>query len=296
MIRPDFGITAIIIAALMVSCTSDDNTPDAYGHFESKAVSVSAERAGTLIEYSVSEGAYLEQGQVVGLIDTSMLALQRVQILARLDAAKAKIPTIQAQSAVIDEQIKTLDNEISRFKNLLTRGAATAKQVDDLESQRRVALRQHELQTSNRRSLEAEIRAMATELQTVDDQVRRSVIQNPISGTVLHSYAERHEMASPGKPLYSIASLDTLDLRIYVAGDQLSSLQPGKIVTVYYDIDGGRMESVPGIISTISSQAEFTPKFLKTKEERTSMVYAVILRVGNNGKLNIGMPAEVRFN
>lgn len=288
---------AIVFAVVLISssCQRNGDLADAYGHFESSSISVSAERAGTLVEYHVSEGARLEAGQVVGLVDTTMLSIQREQIYAKLDAARAKIPTIQSQAAVIEERIATLDREIERFKNLLRRGAATAKQVDDLESQRRVAVRQLELQTSSRRSVEAEVRAMSTELKTVEDQIRRSFIRNPINGIVLHTYAEQYEMAAPGKALYSIANLDSMDVRVYVTGDQLSSINPGMLVQVHYDVMGGELESVPGTISRISPQAEFTPKFLQTRHERTSMVYAVLIRVGNNGKLNIGMPAEVTF-
>ncbi len=288
-------LIAMGIMALINGCQNDDQAADAFGHFESSAVSVSSERSGALIEFTVREGDHLREGQIVGRVDTTTLALQRTQLRAKLDVARSKLSVVQAQTAVIDEQIATMNNEIARFRSLLERGAATVKQVDDLESQKRVAQRQLELQASNRRTVEAEIRAMSTELQTIDDQVRRSIIRNPIDGTVLHSYAERHEMVTPNKPLYSIASLDTLDLRVYVTGEQLSSIQPGMQVTVFFDVSGGNLESVPGIISRISPQAEFTPKFLQTRQERTSMVYAVLLRVGNNGKLNIGMPAEVRF-
>jgi HlyD family secretion protein len=284
------------IAVLLASCTDDKPAADAYGHFESNAVTISSERGGKLLGFVVREGNRIEEGDIVGLVDTTLLALQRVQIHAKLNASRLKLPTIQAQAAVIEEQINTLSNEIARFENLLHRGASTAKQVDDLHSQLRVAKRQIDVQVSNRKALEAEIKAMSTELELIDDQVRRSIIQNPITGTVLHTYVEQHELVVVGKPLYAIASLDTLDVRVYVTGDQLSSLQPGMIVTVSYDVTNGEMESVPGTISHISPQAEFTPKFLQTREERTSMVYAVLLRVGNNGKLTIGMPAEVRFN
>lgn len=288
-------LTAMIAVMSIASCESGGDKADAYGHFESSSISVSAERAGTLVDFSVIEGAVIEEGVMVGMIDTTQLGIQRIQIQARIDAARARIPTIQAQASVIEEQISTLDREIERFNSLLGRGAATQKQVDDLESQRRVAMRQLDLQKSNRRSAEAEIRAMSTELKTIDDQIHRSVIVNPIKGTVLHTYSERHELVAPGKPLYSIANLDTMDVRVYVTGDQLSSIQPGMMVNVYYDVVGGSLETLPGTISRISPQAEFTPKFLQTRQERTSMVYAVTIRVGNNGKLNIGMPAEVTF-
>lgn len=288
--------TTVVISVLSTfSCQRNGDMADAYGHFESTPISVSAERSGTLVEFRVSEGAKLEQGVVVGLVDTTILGIQRVQINAKLEAARTKIPIIESQSAVIEEQIATLDREIDRFKSLLQRGAATSKQVDDLESQRRIAVRQLELQSNNRRSVEAEVRAMTTEIRSLEDQFRRSVITNPVSGTVLHSYAEQYEIVATGKPLYNIANLDSMDVRVYVTGEQLSSIKPGMAVTVHYDVVGGELESVPGTISRISPQAEFTPKFLQTRQERTSMVYAVVIRVANNGKLNIGMPAEVTF-
>lgn len=293
--RPMAGTILIGVAVLLAGCQNENNIADAYGHFESNAVSVSSERPGTLVEFDVQEGATLEAGHIVGLVDTTQLDLQRTQLLSRLEAVRSKIPTIRAQSGVVEEQIKSLDREIDRFGNLLAKGAATAKQVDDLISQRRVAERQIDLHASSMRALEAEIRAMTTEMNVIDDQVRRSIIRNPISGVVLHTYADRHEITAPGKALYSIANLDTLEVRVYVTGEQLSTLQPGMSVTVSYDVADGQMESVPGTISRISPQAEFTPKFLQTRDERTSMVYAVLLKVGNNGKLNIGMPAEVTF-
>jgi HlyD family secretion protein len=289
------GTIFIGVAVLLAGCQNENNIADAYGHFESNAVSVSSERPGTLVEFDVQEGVTLEAGHIVGLVDTTQLDLQRKQLLSRLQAVRSKMPTIRAQAGVVEEQIKSLDREIDRFGNLLAKGAATAKQVDDLISQRRVAERQIELHASSMQALEAEIRAMTTEMNVIDDQVRRSIIRNPISGVVLHTYADRHEVTAPGKALYSIANLDTLEVRVYVTGEQLSTLQPGMSVTVSYDVADGQMESVPGTISRISPQAEFTPKFLQTRDERTSMVYAVLLKVGNNGKLNIGMPAEVTF-
>ena len=287
-----------ILAALssfLAGCGSSEPAPDAFGHFESNPVSVSSERTGILVAYSIREGDWVDQGQIVGLIDTTMLALQRTQIRSKIDAAKSRSAIIHAQELLIQEQISTLDLELERFGNLLLRGAVTSKQVDDLSALRRLAVRQLQLQGSQKKALDAEIASMLTELQSVDDQVRRSTLRNPISGTVLQSFAERHEMTVAGKALYSIASLDTLDLRVFVAGDQLSSIQPGMQVEVRYDVADRQEESVYGTISRISSKAEFTPKFLQTKNERTSLVYAVVIRVANNGKLNIGMPAEVYF-
>ena len=119
---------------------------------------------------------------------------------------------------------------------------------------------------------------------------------NPVNGTVLTSYAERYELVQAGQPLYQIASLDTLDLRVYISGAQLPSVNIGRQVEVLVDKNAEEDQSMHGTISWIASEAEFTPKTIQTKEERVTQVYAVKVRVPNpEGILKIGMPGEVNF-
>ena len=285
----------ILIVISAIGCGNNKPDSDAFGHFESREVVVSAERAGTLQEFSISEGDLVDVNIQVGLIDTTSLDNQRQQLLAQIEALKAKRSTARAQTAVIEEELKTLDTEVLRFEALVTNEAVPSKQLDDLRSKKRVLTKQVDLQKTQERYIQAEIVAMSTQLLNIDDQIDKSKITNPISGRVLHTHVERFEMTSPGKPLYTIANLDTLDLRIYVTGDQLSSIQLGKDVEVIYDAGNKTTASTSGSITRIASEAEFTPKFLQTREERVSLVYAVIVRVPNNGTLQIGMPAEVRF-
>jgi len=286
----------LIVPFLFISCNRTEPEADAYGHFEVRETVISAERSGTLQNLMIKEGAIVDAGTIVGLIDTTALSIQRGQLIAQLAAVRAKIPQIQSQKLVYDEQIRTASTELTRFKNLVAKGAASQKQVDDIESQLRLINVQKSVLDRNTQSIQAEMNALASQMLTIDDQIQKSIIINPVKGTVLRQYAEQYELAAMGKPIYSIANLDTLDLRVYVTGDQLVKVQPGAKVVVNYDGGSSTIESVDGIISRIADQAEFTPKFLQTREERTSLVYAVVVRVPNNGKLNIGMPAEVRFS
>jgi len=289
-------ILIVLIAPLLImSCNRTKSEADAYGHFEVRETVISAERSGTILNLTLKEGLIIDAGSIVGTIDTMALTIQRGQLTAQLAAVRAKLPQIQAQKLVYDEQIRTATTELNRFKNLVANGAASQKQVDDIESQLRLIDVQKAVLDRNTQSIQAELNALASQMLTIDDQIQKSIIVNPIRGTVLRQYAQQYELANIGKPIYSIANLDTLDLRVYVTGDQLSQVQPGVMVFVDYDGGSSTIETVNGIVSRIADQAEFTPKFLQTREERTSLVYAVVVRVANNGKLNIGMPAEVRF-
>ena len=95
-----------------------------------------------------------------------------------------------------------------------------------------------------------------------------------------------------GQPLYKIADLDTLELRAYVTGRQLTAVRLGRQVQVRVDRGNGELLALPGTVSWVSSTAEFTPTPIQTRDERADLVYAVKVRVKNDGYLKIGMCGE----
>jgi HlyD family secretion protein len=289
------SVVLIIVAITTTACTDDQPASDAYGHFESREVVVSAEHQGIVRHFIINEGDYVEAGTLVGWIDTLSLDIQRKQVLAQVETIKAKRTTARAQTAIVEEELNTVDYEIRRYENLVTKDAVPLKLLDDLHAKKRILTRQKDLQKAQEGSIQAEMDALSTQLLSIEDQIRKCRIINPITGKVLHTHIEQFEMTIPGKPLFTIANLDTLDLRIYVTGDQLSSIRLGMDVEILYDAGNKSIATARGMISRIATQAEFTPKFLQTRQERVSMVYAVMVQVPNNGALQIGMPAEVRF-
>ena len=125
--------------------------------------------------------------------------------------------------------------------------------------------------------------------------LQKSKIINPVTGTVLTKFAEKDEMATVGKPLYSIADLSTITLRAYITGDQFTSIKLGQKVKVLVDDPSGKMKEYDGTVTWINDKAEFTPKTIQTKDERANLVYAVKISVKNDGYLKIGMYGEVSF-
>ena len=277
------------------ACTDNNGVADAYGNFEAEEVLVSARSQGIIIYLDADEGEFLEQNQIVGMIDTADVVIKRQQVMAQLTAIEAKIKNLDAQLGVQQEQRKNLAREVDRMKKLLEDQAATQQQFDDIEGRLRV----HDLQTetleSQRYIILAERSVLYEQLAEVNNLLDKCRILNPVEGTVLEKYAEAGELVNPGKAIYKIANLREMELKFYISGDQLTSVSIGDSVMVAVDMPGDRMETLPGIVSWISSEVEFTPKIIQTREERVNMVYAVKLKVLNDGRLKIGMPGEVIF-
>ena len=138
----------------------------------------------------------------------------------------------------------------------------------------------------------SDLKSIDVQIEKINDQIQKSKITNPIKGTVLTKYSEPGEISAFGKPLYKIADLSEMTLRVYVSERQLPEIKIGQEVTI--KIDGiDKMKSYKGTISWIAAQAEFTPKIIQTKEERVNLVYAVKVKIKNDGILKIGMPAEM---
>ena len=123
--------------------------------------------------------------------------------------------------------------------------------------------------------------------------INKSIITNPIDGTVLSKFAEAGELSNQGKPLYKIANIHNIILRAYLSGEQTSQVKIGQKVKVLIDAPNGNYKEYPGIITWVADKAEFTPKIIQTKDERVNLVYSVKVMVINDGGIKIGMPGEL---
>jgi HlyD family secretion protein len=293
-----------IIAALfilpLIGCQQEESRSDAYGNFEAIETTISAEATGKLLEFKVEEGAVLKKGERIGLIDTTQLHLQRLQLQATFGAINAKTQDPSAEIAVFEAQKEYLLHEKERIASLLAAKAATDKQLDDLVNQIQVVEKQISAAKSKagqmNKGVLSEKEPLRAQIEVLNEQIRRCYIVNPKEGTVLTQLVETAEMVRAGSPLYRIADLSTLSLRAYVSGAQLPDIRIGQTVEVIVDSGSDVRRSTDGTIAWISDQAEFTPKTIQTREERTSLVYAIKVDVPNDGSLKIGMPGEVLFN
>lgn len=282
----------IIASILIISCTKDNDRADSYGNFEATEITVSSESNGKIEFLNFEEGDVLEAQAQVGLIDTMQLYYSKQQLLASKNTVSSKSENVLSQRSVLNEQLKSAQIERNRVRSMFDENAATKRQVDEVDGRVKVIEAQMRSVGTQNAPIVSDLKSIDVQIQKINDQISKSKITNPIKGTVLTKYAEAGEITAFGKPLYKIADMSEMTLRVYVSETQLSNIKIGQEVTV--KIDGAaEMKSVKGTISWIASQAEFTPKIIQTKEERVNLVYAVKVKIKNDGSLKIGMPAEM---
>lgn len=303
----------VFCLALWQACTSKKEKFDATGSFEAVEVIVSSELNGRLLSFDVHEGDSLKQNQVAGSIDAENIALQKEQVEASIQGLSQKTSNVNPQVELLQEQLKVqraqlnnLLHEKSRIEKLVAADAATGKQLDDISNQVDVAGKQIKVvqqqiavQRSNvasqNRGILSEGKPLQKRVEQLQEQLAKSKIINPVNGVVITTYAENGEVTAPGKALYKIADLSVLTLRAYITGVQLSQIKLNQPVTVLVDKGASEYSTYQGVITWISDKAEFTPKTIQTKEERANLVYAVKIKVKNDGFLKIGMYAEIRL-
>ena len=284
-------IAFLVILTLSISCSNKDKA-DGYGNFEAVEITVSAENNGKLNQFSVEEGQTVKKGKIVGVIDTIPLALKKEQLLVSKNIIVSKSSGVLSQINVLKAQLKTAKISQNRIKNLIKENAGTQQQLDDINGKIDVINQQIRSVEIQNAPIVNELKSIDLQISQLEDQLQKSLIKNPIEGTVLVKYAEPNEITSYGKPLYKIADLSTMQLKVYISEKQLASIKIGQKVTVKIDSNND-LKNYDGTISWISSEAEFTPKIIQTKEERVNLVYAVKVDVKNDGSLKIGMPAEM---
>lgn len=290
---------AYILPLFLMTACQEVAEYDAQGTFEATEVTLSAESNGKILHFDVNEGDAVQSGVVIGAIDSIQIFQQRKQLIAQQAALLNSRPDKEKQVAAIKQQITTANRELQRVESLLGDGAATSKQRDDIQSQINVLQDQLSATLStldkNTSSINNNATALEAQIAALDDLLSKCRIISPINGIVLVKYAQAGELAAMGKPLMKVADLSQIYLRAYFTSDQLAHLNLGNEVTVTADFGGDQRYDYKGKVVWISSESEFTPKTIQTKDTRANLVYAVKIAVKNDGRLKVGLAGEVKL-
>ena len=288
--------TLLFLSLILIlgACSTHQTKSDAFGNFETDEVIISSENSGKILMTAFVEGEKVAKGAIMAVTDTVNMVLQRDQLMAQKASVLAEKAGLFAQIAVSDQLIVNVQKDQTRIRKMIADGAATPKQMDDVDGQIALAEKQKKAYAAQIMATERRGEAIEAQISVLNERIGVSVVKAPISGTILEKYSLTGELATPGKPLYKMANIDSLILRVYVSGPQLTQVKTGKQVKVLIDSTNG-IKELSGKIEWVSSDAEFTPKIIETRQERVKLVYAVKVRVPNDGSLKIGMPGEIKF-
>ena len=294
-------IQHLITAALtmLISSCSEKAEFDASGNFEATEVTLSAESSGKILSFDVEEGDTVEIGELLAKIDTVQLQLQKEQLIRQRSASNANIPDISVQLSSYRTELDKQLREKRRIENLLADGAATTKQLDDINSAIKMIedkiSAQQSILSNNSASIRESASAIDVQIRQIDSRLDDCMLRSPLKGTALTKYCEAGEYTVTGKPMLKIANIERMYLRAYFTSAQLANLKLGQRVKVLADFGGDNVYEYPGTVTWISAESEFTPKNIQTQDSRSNLVYAVKIAVKNDGRLKIGGFGEVKL-
>ncbi|MBI5060642.1 efflux RND transporter periplasmic adaptor subunit [candidate division KSB1 bacterium] len=289
-------ISLVALAALigLAGCGKREAVLNPSGTLEATEIDVASLLAGRVLQVRAKLGDPVRAGDTLVVIDTELLSLQRAQTESNGRTLAAQKLVARDARSQAQHGLDLAELTYNRLRALLEQGSVTRQQVDEAETKRAVAMSQVSGAAHQIAAIEAEALKLQSTLAVLDRQMKDGVVLAPASGTVLMRTIEPGEMAAPGVTLMRIADLSQLELRVFLGELDLARVKIGQQLDVLVDaLDGA---SLRGEIAWISSEAEFTPKNAQTRSARTQLVYAIKLRIANpDGKLHIGMPAEVKL-
>jgi HlyD family secretion protein len=311
-------VVGLVAASLVAACAKppQGNAIAAAGHVEATDVHVAAKVGGRLQRFTLQEGDPVTLGQVLAEVDTTDTRLSLAQARADRDQAAAELDLrlagsrkediAEAASQVSSAQadLEGAQKDLDRMQALLDRGSGTAKSRDDAKTRRdmtaaRVRGARQALARSRNGSRPQEIAEARAKLAsaearvaTLEQQIKDAAVISPLAGVVTEKVAQQGELLQAGSPLCVITDLANAWLTVFVVETDLGRIRLGQAATVVTD-EGQRRG---GHITYISSEAEFTPKNVQTRDERVKLVYKVKVGLDNrDGLFKPGMPAEARF-
>jgi len=289
-----------LILPLLALCSCEK--PDSFfasGTFETVETVVSSEVSGKLLKFDIEEGKKVEAEKPIAQVDDKQFRLQKQNLEAQIAALRNATPEVALQLSALEEKLSKQNAEKLRTERLIASKSANQKALDDIVHE--IKYLENTISASKSTldktvlEISEKIKALNAQIEICDDNISKSKIVNPVDGIVLVKYAEPNEIVSFGKPLYKIGNLNELRLRAYISGEDITKLKIGQKLTIVADFGDEQNKKYEGTLIWVSEQSEFTPKGIRTRKERSDLVYAVKIAVKNDGLLKIGQYAEVEI-
>jgi len=313
-----FRLVLIAIMLLLAGCGKDNGAIASLGTLEVDRISLVADSAEPIVEVSVTEGDFVEAGDVLLRQDPARINATLRKAEADLAGARARLQQAEAgpraqdidgaraQVAAAESDVKTARLELEREKSLVTQNYASQNTVDILAGRYDAArARKQEADSRLAELLEGtrpeEIDAARSNLAMAQAQVEdvrisleRTTLVAPVKGKVEAVIHEVGERPQPGAVVMVLARDQRPYARVHVPEPLRTQLSPGADAEIHID---GHDKVFPGRLRWIAHDASFTPFFALTQRDRSHLSYlAEIELTGDNlGDLATGVPVQVYF-
>ena len=309
----------VFLLLFFISCNGNDKLKpiEASGTIEATNITISSKTAGNILTINFPEGAKVNAGDTIIIIDHELLGIQLQQAIAGKDAAEAQLNLMLAGARVEDinqaEQnlnqakvnYQTAERDKVRMQSLYNSNSITKKQYEDAVARYDLMSAQYKAAQENFNKVQKIFRKEEIDqaranfnkanagVELLKKNIRDCYVTSPINGFITKSFVERGESVTPMSSLFKLSDLDDVKLVIYVSTEELSYVKLGQEAEV--TIDAFKDKVYKGNVTYISPEAEFTPKNIQTKDERTKLVFAVKITIPNKDyELKSGMLADAK--
>ncbi len=313
------GGVGYLVYRVRVGGAADPGLLTLYGNIDVRVVSLAFEVSGRIAELPVTEGSRVVPGQVVARLDDRRLILARNAASARVDAQRAEldkrisgtrpeeIAKLRADLEAARAQTLNAARHAERTREMRSRKLASPQEFDDATTAAKAAEAQAnavqaalDLGLAGSRAEDigaaaAQLAALQADLAEAELNLRYATLVAPAGGLVQNRILEVGDLASPERPVYTIAITEPLWARVYLAEPELGRVKQGQPARVRSDSFPGK--SYAGWLGYIAPGAEFTPKSVQTTELRVDLVYQARVYVCDPaGELRQGMPVTVEMD
>jgi HlyD family secretion protein len=310
-------LSSVLFPLLLTSCNINDHLKsiEASGTIESTNIIISSRTSGNIQSINFLEGEKVNASDTVIIIDHDQLDLQLLQAIASRDAAEAQLKLMlsgarkedinQAEQNLNQAEVnfETAEKDKIRMQNLYDSRSITQKQFEDAIARYDLMNAQYKAAQENYNKVKkifrqeeidqarANLNTALAGVELLKKSIRDSYVTTPINGFLTKTFIEKGESVNPMSSLFKVSDLDVVELVIYISTLELGYVKLGQQTEV--TIDAYKDKIYKGKVTYISPEAEFTPKNIQTKDERTKLVFAVKITVPNKDyDLKPGMPAD----
>lgn len=311
---------SLLLFLLQTGC-NDNEQPDsieASGTIESINVIVSSKTSGEILKINYDEGDKVISGDTILIIDHELLDIQLQQSNALKDAAGAQLnlmlagarkeDIIQAEENLKQAEVnfKLAESDKLRLQNLYDSRSITQKQYEDAVARYELMSAQYKAAQENYNKVKkifrpeeidqakANLNKAIAGVELLKKNIRDCYVTSPIDGIIVETFIEKGETVNPMSSLFKVSDLDVVKLKIYVSEEELGYIKLGQNAEI--TVDSFKDKIFEGKVTYISPEAEFTPKNIQTRDERTKLVFAVKITIPNKDyDLKAGMPADAKI-
>jgi len=247
------------------------------GRIEAKLVDVAAKEPLRVKEILVDEGDLVQPDQVVVRMDTITLEAQLAEAQAEVAAAKERVAVADAAIVKVKSQIELAKIELERARKLVEERAASQREYD---------VRQTALQTTTAALAEEEARLQTAKQEvevaqanvaTIQTRINDATLKSPVRGRVLYRLAELGEVLAAGGKALTLVNLEDVYMEIFLPSEEAAKVKIGADARITLDHAPDR--AAAGYVSFVSPEAQFTPKQVETRSERSKLMFRVKIRL-----------------